>query len=234
LVRSPPAARSVFHHPTKLIIACSGDDDPNDGTACGVVINRKPSSATGLMSALCSTGNRSSIARHVNAASSRSTASRSPIVSASAFSRASWLKLAASSLSLSISASIRSLPSEPPDYCCKSLFVSPITNSPGCTPGDRILIWGTTSFCDELTGDFGGAFEATSIGGCRLFCRLAEIQSHGVLGLLQHYPSENRHHPPFPKISPTPSHQISSMRDRLAIAEPLIGSWQFCEVPAGL
>jgi hypothetical protein len=36
-------------------------------------------------------------------------------------------------------------------------------------------MWGTTSICDELTGDFGGAFEATSIDGCRLFCRLAEI-----------------------------------------------------------
>jgi hypothetical protein len=59
--------------------------------------------------------------------------------------------------------------------CCKSLFVSPITNFPGCRRGDRILMWGTTSFCDELTGDFGGAFEATSIDGCRLFCRLAEI-----------------------------------------------------------
>ncbi|MGB6395069.1 MAG: hypothetical protein WBF73_05245, partial [Bradyrhizobium sp.] len=40
---------------------------------------------------------------------------------------------------------------------------------------------------DELTGGFGGAFEPTSIDGCRLFCRLAEISSHGVLGLLQHY-----------------------------------------------
>jgi hypothetical protein len=29
--------------------------------------------------------------------------------------------------------------------------------------------------CGELTDDFGGAFEATSIDGCRLFCRLAEI-----------------------------------------------------------
>jgi hypothetical protein len=48
-------------------------------------------------------------------------------------------------------------------------------------------MWGTTSFCDELTGDFGGAFEATSIDGCRLFCRLAGIWYHGVLGLLQHY-----------------------------------------------
>jgi hypothetical protein len=28
---------------------------------------------------------------------------------------------------------------------------------------------GTTSFSDELTGDFGGAFEATLIDGCRLF-----------------------------------------------------------------
>jgi hypothetical protein len=47
-------------------------------------------------------------------------------------------------------------------------------------------MWGTTSFCDELIDDFGGAFEATSIDGCRLFCRLAKILPHGVLGLLQH------------------------------------------------
>jgi hypothetical protein len=50
-------------------------------------------------------------------------------------------------------------------------------------------MWGTTSFCDELIDDFGGAFEATSIDGCRLFCRLAKILPHGVLGLLQHNPS---------------------------------------------
>ena len=40
---------------------------------------------------------------------------------------------------------------------------------------EYILMWGTTSFCDELTGDFGGAFEAPSIDGCLLFCRFAEI-----------------------------------------------------------
>jgi hypothetical protein len=48
-------------------------------------------------------------------------------------------------------------------------------------------MWGTTSFCDELTDAFGGAFEASSIDDCRLFCRLAVIWSRGVLGLLQHY-----------------------------------------------
>jgi len=48
-------------------------------------------------------------------------------------------------------------------------------------------MWGTASFCDELTGDFGGAFEATSIDGCRWFCRLAEIQPRDILGLLQRY-----------------------------------------------
>jgi hypothetical protein len=65
----------------------------------------------------------------------------------------------------------------------QSLFVLPIPDFPGCTRGDRTLMWGeTTSFCDELTGDFGGGFEATSIDSCRLFCRSAEIQSHGVLG----------------------------------------------------
>jgi hypothetical protein len=52
---------------------------------------------------------------------------------------------------------------------------------------------GTTSFYDELTGDFGGAFEATSIDGCRLLCHLAEIQSHGVLGLLQTLSAQSGH-----------------------------------------
>ena len=55
-----------------------------------------------------------------------------------------------------------------------------------------MLMWGTT--CDELTDDFGGAFDATSIDGYRLFCRLAEIWPHGVLGLLQDY----RHVPDVP------------------------------------
>jgi hypothetical protein len=59
-------------------------------------------------------------------------------------------------------------------------------------------MWGTTSSCDELTDDFGGAFEATSIDGCRLFCRLAEIWPYGVLGLLQHY----RHEPDIAVLSP--------------------------------
>jgi hypothetical protein len=70
--------------------------------------------------------------------------------------------------------------------CCKTLFVSPVTDIPGRGRGNRILMWGTTSFCDELTDDFRGAFEATSIDGCRLFCRLAEILPQSVLGLLQH------------------------------------------------
>jgi hypothetical protein len=36
-------------------------------------------------------------------------------------------------------------------------------------------MWGITSFYDEFTGDFGGAFEAASIDGRGLFCNLAEI-----------------------------------------------------------
>jgi hypothetical protein len=35
-------------------------------------------------------------------------------------------------------------------------------------------IGGTTSTGDELTGNFGGALEDTSIGDCRLFRLLAE------------------------------------------------------------
>jgi hypothetical protein len=44
--------------------------------------------------------------------------------------------------------------------CCKTLFVSPITDFPGRGRGNQILMWGTTLFCDELTDDFGDAFEA--------------------------------------------------------------------------
>jgi hypothetical protein len=61
------------------------------------------------------------------------------------------------------------------DTVAKVFLSHPITNFPRCRRGDRILMWETTSFCDELTGVFGGAFDATSIDGCRLFCRSAEI-----------------------------------------------------------
>src|ERR1700733_4783447 len=82
-----------------------------------------------------------------------------------------------------------------PRYAVRSptSSVAPALSRPlseGTDTMTTISAWGTNSFCGELTGDFGGVFEATSIDGCRLFCRLAEIQSHGVLGLLQHYPPE--------------------------------------------
>jgi len=59
-------------------------------------------------------------------------------------------------------------------YCCKSLFARPMKNSPGRRRVDRIVIRGTPSIGDELTSDFGGALEDTSIGDCRLFRLLAE------------------------------------------------------------
>jgi hypothetical protein len=40
--------------------------------------------------------------------------------------------------------------------------------------GDRIIMWGTTSTGNELTGNFGGALEDASIGDRRLFRPLAE------------------------------------------------------------
>jgi len=48
-------------------------------------------------------------------------------------------------------------------------------------------MWGTTSTGDELAGNFAGALEDLSIGDRRLFRRLAENYSQGILGLLQHY-----------------------------------------------
>jgi len=53
--------------------------------------------------------------------------------------------------------------------CCKSLFASLNTDFPSCRRRDRIIMWGTTSSCDELTGDFGDGLEATSTGDCGLF-----------------------------------------------------------------
>ena len=61
-----------------------------------------------------------------------------------------------------------------------------------------------------------------SIDGCRLFCRLAEILSHSVLGLLQHNPGVNRRscrHGPFSAwwiplpISPVQSSRLSMGRN---------------------
>src|SRR3977135_151200 len=58
--------------------------------------------------------------------------------------------------------------------CCKTLFPGRDTNFPSCRRDNRIIMWGTTSSCDELTGDFGGGPETTSIDDCRLFCLFAE------------------------------------------------------------
>jgi hypothetical protein len=37
-----------------------------------------------------------------------------------------------------------------------------------------MIMWGTTANSDELTGNFGGALEGTSIGDCRLARLFAE------------------------------------------------------------
>ena len=92
-------ARSVHRHPPTMSKACSGDV-PGDGLARGAVTSRTPSNATGLMSALCSTGRFRAIADQTSAASSRSTANRSAIASASRRCRASCVSAAASSASL--------------------------------------------------------------------------------------------------------------------------------------
>jgi hypothetical protein len=44
-----------------------------------------------------------------------------------------------------------------------------------------------TSSSDELTGDFGGGFEAISISDSGLFCRLLRKIVQRILGLLQQY-----------------------------------------------
>ena len=74
-------------------------------------------------------------------------------------------------------------------YCCKSHFALVIKNSPGCGRDFRVKMWGTSSPDDELTGDFGNAFEATQIADRRLVCLVAGNLSRRNFGLLQH----NRH-----------------------------------------
>jgi hypothetical protein len=83
-------------------------------------------------------------------------------------------------------------------YCCKSLFASPIANSPGRTFDDRIIICGTTSYCGELTGDFGNGLEAISLCDFGSFSQFAGNWPHGILGVLQHY----RHETDMPMQSP--------------------------------
>src|SRR2546423_11694591 len=48
----------------------------------------------------------------------------------------------------------------------------------------RIIMWGTTSTGDELTGSFAGALEDTSTGDCRLFRLFARNLDARLLGLL--------------------------------------------------
>jgi hypothetical protein len=48
-------------------------------------------------------------------------------------------------------------------------------------------MWGTTSTCDELTGNFGSALEDTSIGDYRLVALFAEKSLKAIFGVLQHY-----------------------------------------------
>src|SRR6266478_5205369 len=72
-------------------------------------------------------------------------------------------------------------------------FASPIANSPGRTFGDRIIICGTTSYCDELTGDFGNGLEAISLCDFGSFSQFVGNWPHGILGVLQHYHPMIRH-----------------------------------------
>ena len=91
----PWLARSVHRRrpPARSKLARSGDD------ACPLVArvevtSRRPSNASGEMSARCSTGRPCDCACHTSAASSRSITNRSPIVSASRCCRASCDKFA--------------------------------------------------------------------------------------------------------------------------------------------
>ena len=69
--------------------------------------------------------------------------------------------------------SVQLVMSEECRYCCKSLFASLNTNFPGRTPGDRIIIGGTTSSSGELTGDFGMAWRLhrSAIAICLVYFR---------------------------------------------------------------
>ena len=75
-------------------------------------------------------------------------------------------------------------------YCCKSLFATLSIKFPGRGCGTRKIVWGTTSLCAELTGDFGNAPEGTSTSDYCLLRLLARNLSRGILGLLQQYRPE--------------------------------------------
>src|SRR3982074_3580563 len=70
--------------------------------------------------------------------------------------------------------------------CCKTLFAGRDTNFPSCRCDNRIIMWGTTSSSDELTGDFDSRLKVTSIGSGCLFRLSAGNYSHSILGVLQH------------------------------------------------
>jgi hypothetical protein len=48
-------------------------------------------------------------------------------------------------------------------------------------------MWGTTSTGAELTGNFGGVLDDTSIGDCRFVAPFAEKSLQAIFGVLQHY-----------------------------------------------
>jgi len=66
----------------------------------------------------------------------------------------------------------------------ESLFAAWDSNSSSRRRDNRIIVWGTTPPCAELTGDSGNGFEAALIGDCRLFRLFAENWSFGVLGIV--------------------------------------------------
>jgi hypothetical protein len=61
-------------------------------------------------------------------------------------------------------------------------------NFSGCGRGERIIIWGTATTGDELTGNFGSALEDTSIGDCRLVALFAEKRSKPFLEFCNRIP----------------------------------------------
>ncbi len=53
-------------------------------------------------------------------------------------------------------------------------------------------MWGTTSTSAQLTSNFAGAPEDTSIGDYRLVALFAEKSLKAIFGVLQHNPGEKR------------------------------------------
>jgi hypothetical protein len=80
---------------------------------------------------------------------------------------------------------------------------------------------------------FGGAFEATLIGGSRLFCSSAEICLLGILGVLQHNPSDSGQKTDIVQRPKWANSRHYSMSSKTRISPPWSPSTRHSSKPSG-